>query len=83
MRGLSHSCAEPTLPHRRILMNIQVEVDPAYSERSGQFIYVPDHVPFVDMATAISRIYIDAGFIVGIPAKLNAYSGWNPNGIPG
>jgi hypothetical protein len=50
-------------------MNIQVEIDPPYQERSGQFIYATDRVPFVDMATAISRIYVDAGFTVAADGR--------------
>jgi hypothetical protein len=50
-------------------MTYCVEIDPYYAERSGEFFYAIDRVPFVDMATAISRIYVADGFMVAADGR--------------
>jgi hypothetical protein len=50
-------------------MKYCVEIDPCYSECSGEFFYALDEIPFVDMATAIARIYVAGGFMVAADGR--------------
>lgn len=44
-------------------------VDPPYPERSGEFLFPYDRIPFRVMATAIARIYVPSGFTVAADGR--------------
>jgi hypothetical protein len=55
---------------------VEITIDPRYSECSGEFFYPFDGIPFVDMATAIARIYVADGFTVAADGReLNTETG--------